>query len=273
MVEILEPYANQYISMLYINTEIMVHIDGHILKVEKAQESFFQKQKVIDNEYISKSKTYLKNFAFKYKAFSLVLEQLHGFRNAKDYVKMNFDVNEQNILTADLLNQSILAEAFFVQCRSFLDFYARYLLYFCMKKEIKDRGFSVNKVLTLFKKNGNRKAKNVYSYLTNNVLTHYESDNQSTNLEVKTDDKKLWGDLLSDYRNDSTHEVPLILDQINYVSNFGFERVEPGLRNTQIARYLEDKFYSKTFTMLRDLHPILYRVEWGTGVYKEGMYD
>ncbi len=240
---------------------------GHIMKIEKGQETFFKKNQISEPVFVSKSDDLLSGVTYRYLTSAMVMEQLHSVRNSNDFRHLSIIKLTQQSEGFDYIIQETLMDQYLLLSAAFIDYYLRYTLYFLTKEEL--IRFNVYDILNKLKESNNLKANQAYEYLTDNVLFHKEKDYSNTNL----DKEAFWGTRLKDLRNMTAHERRIELALLPRTNSLGVTKIEPHLQNQSIAHFLQTKFDNNILSMLTAMHPILYGVEWGTGIYYEGMYD
>jgi hypothetical protein len=90
--------------------------------------------------------------------------------------------------------------------------------------------------------------------------------------ENETTSKK-WGDILKDYRDKTAHSKLLVLTMKEIVTRTGQAVMEPTTQGQVISFFVQETFGNNAFSMLKDLMPILYDVEWIVGPYILKMYS
>lgn len=234
------------------------------LKILHAQNHFFNSNHELSSDYVAESTELLKDALRKFDYASMVLEQMHSIRETRalrvnphlkdDY---SFPPNDEN--DVPFLDELLFDHSLFIW-RSFLDFYMKYLVYFCNRKYVVS--MDISEFDKAFKNSEeNSKFSKVYSYFKQNVLR--ENENTS----------KKWGDILKDYRDKTAHSKLLVLTMKEVVTRTGQTIMEPTTQGQEISYFVQNTFENNAFEMLRKLFPILYEIEWIAGPYKPGIYN
>jgi len=233
-----------------------------ILKILEAQEHFFKTQFQQDSKYMDKSRDLLESALRKFEYSSIVVEQLHALREVRSFrVNPNlagyYGIPPESENEAPFLDELLFDQSLFL-LRSFLDFYMKYVVYFCTKRYI------VNMSIGEFNKAFNNveessKPGQVKGYFQQEV---FNMESQSKN----------WGNTLRNYRDKTTHNKLINLTMKEVEIRTGQTIVEPTTQGQEVSFFVQQTFDNNVFEMLRTLTPILYEVKWITGPYRPKMY-
>jgi len=234
------------------------------LKILHAQNHFFNSNHELSSDYVAESTELLKDALRKFDYASMVLEQMHSIRETRalrvnPHLKDDYSFPPNNENDVPFLDELLFDHSLFIW-RSFLDFYMKYLVYFCSKKYVISMNLGeFKKAFTEAEKNS--KFQKVYYFFQQYVFRKLDSQ------------KKKWGDILKDYRDKTAHSKLLVLTMKDIVTRTGQTIMEPTTQGQEISFFVQETFGNNAFSMLKDLMPILYGVEWIAGPYKPGIYN
>jgi hypothetical protein len=238
-------------------------------KVIEAQ-NFYYKQLPKDSILPEQQETatiLLNNAMHKFLLASYSLEQLWGCHGYLKFPERGLPITDTDLTTSqnDLV---FLLSALFDQTlynwRSFLDFYLKYLLFFCTNENIPT--MSTRKFKNAFERHidthiDDEKSKEIFNYIKQNVLG-----------QTLGGSKECWGDLLKSLRDKTTHQkiiTPTIVKQTN---STGYTITWPTINGKNYAELAQWNFENSSFDMIRHMFPLLYQFDWVTGPYKPGIY-
>lgn len=232
------------------------------LKILHAQEHFFINHPELQPIFVEESKELLVATLRKFEYAVMVGEQMHSIRELRSlrvnpYLKDGYSIPPESQSEFPFLDELLFDQALF-QWRSFLDFYMKYLVYFCTNK------YEVNMNVGLFNRDldnaeENSKSKKVHDYFQANVINE-ESQNC------------LWGNTLRCYRDKTAHNKLITLTITGVKTRTGQVVLEPTTHGQEISYFVQETFENRAFKMLTELMPILYDVEWVTGPFRENLY-
>lgn len=239
-------------------------------KVIEAQDHYY-KQIPVDSvlsEQQAKSTILLENAMHKFLLASYSLEQLWGCHGYLTYPERGLP-----IIDTDLTNSQsdivFLLSALFDQTlynwRSFLDFYLKYLLFFCTNEYIPT--MSTKKFQNAFERHINthsedKRSEEIFNYIKQNVLG--QTFGRST---------KCWGDLLKSLRDKTTHQKVISPTILKRTNSMGYTITWPTINGKNYAELAQWNFENSSFDMIRHIFPILYGFDWVTGPWKPGIYS
>lgn len=232
------------------------------LKIFYAQEHYFSNNPELDTDFLEESRELLKAALRKFEYAVMVGEQMHSIREVRilrdnSHLQSYYAVPSEGEGEVPFLDELLFDQSLFLW-RSFLDFYLKYLVYFCTTKSIVNMNVSeFNKAYKNVEENS--KAHKVFEYFRKKV---FNEESQNSN----------WGNILRSYRDKTTHNTLLNLTMKEVISRTGQTTLEPTTQGQEVSHFVQETFENNVFYMLHDLMPILYNVEWIAGPYKSGMY-
>lgn len=232
------------------------------LKILHAQEHYFQNQLELKSDYVETSTELLKAALRKFEYAVMVGEQMHSIRELRS-LRVNLHLQSYYVIPSESENEfPVLDELLFDQSlflwRSFLDFYMKYLVYFSTNKYVMNMNVGeFHKAFTNVAENS--KSKKVYDFFQDKV---FNEGSQNSN----------WGNVLRSYRDKTAHNKLLSLTMKEVETRTGQTVIEPTTQGQEISFFVQETFGNNAFSMLKDLMPILYDVEWIAGPYKPGIY-
>lgn len=238
-------------------------------KVIEAQRHYFTiKGLSSESLFRQNSEKYLEEAMNKLYLGVLAIEQMWGVNNYLDKPTQGLPPGINNKLTNWQSDTTFMLSALFdqslYQWRSFLEYYLKYLHYFCLGSLPKKFDLSA------FQKymdnnddeNKNEKGKLVFKYIRENVYC-----------KAFNGEDELWGDLLRGLRNKTTHRG-LIRPTMRIKENkFGYSLSWPTVQGLDYSRLAQIRFENNANKMIHELNPILYGFKLVTGPFKEGMFD
>ena len=245
-----------------INTDIPAE------KMLIMQEKFLQGSQDIFNEESSASaRYYLRASIYKFYLANLALEQLQALADNKRF--MLFDairnsLDSLNCTDDELLMISLSFEEFLFLARSFLDFY---MLYICIFLPTGHQGSMSKskffKALADVEEPFTQKASDINISFDTNVFG--TSDFGDWN-------PKNWGTLLISLRDKIAHRDrirPSFESNETLAGDVLFNW--PTLQDTTYERFCQ-YMQNGMFTMISDVSPILYDLEWKSGRFRPGLW-
>lgn len=226
-------------------------------KIIHAQNLFFQRNQVTDQNYIEMCNGLLDIVLYRDEAAYFTLEYFHSIRNTKDFCQdhiKDLAIDEKT----DLFLCQVLLDQYLLLTAATLEFYIRYIYYFCLRKEIEEK--KVSQIINELKFAKGQKAIAVYHYIVNKVT------NRSNKESI------LWGDKLRRMRNLTAHEKLVEIESIQRTNLLNVTRKEPALEGKQIGHFLENEFHSNLFLMFQAMNCLLYGTPWIPGEFHENIY-
>jgi len=233
------------------------------LKILNAQEHFFDNHPELNLTFREQSRELLKAALRKFEYAAMVVGQMHSLRELRLLRPIpnppNFyAIPPEGENEFPYLDELLFDQALFLW-RSFLDFYMKYLVYFCTNKYV------VNMSVREFNKafcdlEAGIKSKSVNCYFQKNV---FNKESKSGN----------WGNILRSYRDKTAHNKLLVLTLKEITTPTGHTVIEPTTKGQEISFFVQEKFDTNAFEMLRKLFPILYEIDWIAGPYRPGMFS
>lgn len=227
-------------------------------KIMLAQKTFFHQKEICNPEYVRKCENLLDVVLFRYEECYFTLELLHGIRAAKLFGASTPSPNDTPDNIDDFMHQ-VLLNQYFLSASSLLEYYRKYIFYFCTQKDAGRGG--LENFFKNFNKSENETAKKAFSYLTTRVYTYPEKGSF------------LWGDILRDYRNETAHNSIIRVEHIQSLSKSMRSPVEPSLNGQPLSLYLQYTFDNEIFELFKDMTLILYNLTWVSGPFRPGIYD
>ncbi|MEL7626081.1 MAG: hypothetical protein AAGU15_04410 [Anaerolineaceae bacterium] len=233
------------------------------LKIFYAQEHYFSNNPELSSCFIEESRELLKAALRKFEYAAMVGEQMHSIReirNLRDYsqVQRYYDVPSEGEGEVPFLDELLFDQSLFIW-RAFLDFYMKYLVYFCAKIYVENMSVKV------FNKNMKNAETNSKSQL---VFTYFQQGVFNEETDISN-----WGNLLRSFRDKTAHNKLITLTMKEIETRTGQKRLEPTIQDQPVSFFVQHTFENNAFTMFQELLPILYAVEWIPGSYKPGMYQ
>lgn len=233
------------------------------LKILHAQDHFFTNHPEFDIPFQEESRALLKSALRKFEYVAMVDEQMHSIREirslrANPHLQGCYSIPEESGDEFPFLDELLFDHALFMW-RSFLDFYMKYLVYFCANVYVENmsvREFNKN----LKKAAEDSKSQKVFSYFQEEVF------NEKTK-------SKNWGNLLRSLRDKTAHNKLLVLANDKIVTRTGQEILEPTINKQPVSLFVQNNFGNNVFYLLVKMTPILYDVEWIPGPYHNGIYS
>ena len=232
------------------------------LKILYAQEHYFGNHPELRSKFKEESKELLQAALRKFEYAAMVGEQMHSIREIR-YLRVNphlqgyYAIPPESENEVPFLDELLFDQSLFLW-RAFLDFYMKYIVYFCTEKYIVN--MSVKEFNKAFSKvPGNSKSKEIYDFFQKKV---FNKKSQNCN----------WGNILRSYRDKTAHNELLSLTMREVETRTGQTVLEPTTQGQEISYFVQNTFENNAFYMLRDFVPILYDVDWITGLYKPEMY-
>lgn len=247
-----------------------IHADIPLEKLYAMQDIYFERNAALytlkEQEQL---RDYLKVVTYKFHLVNLNLEQLwalsHSKRNQFLFVLENA-IEKLEVSDDELLLISFVLEGFLFQARAFLDFYMLYIC-LCLKADHPVH-MSTNKFFKALDKIEQdplaEKALEVKKYFTSKVFGTSDWEGLNPNN---------WGDLLRSLRDKIAHKDRLYPSyESDEVLAGGVLFDWPTLRGITYDRFCQ---YTQNgiFSLLTDVSPILYELEWMPGPYKHGMWN
>lgn len=194
---------------------------------------------------------------------SLAVEQLHGVTNYLKFTDRSLPDLYDALLTSSQDEIVFLLSSLFDQTlytwRSFLDFYLKYLLFYCTGDYILTMSIKEfkKKMRMWINTHEADKSNVVYDYLRNNVLCREFGGGEVG-----------WGDYLRELRDKTTHQK-LIMPTIRQNQNkAGYIISWPTINGQNYSELAQLNFENMAFKMIMDLFPILYNIKWVNRPYK-----
>lgn len=232
------------------------------LKILHAQEHYFKENPMLDSYFLENSRHLLNAALRKFEYAAMVGEQLHSLREVRSlrvnpHLQRYYSIPPEGENEFPFLDELLFDQSLFLW-RAFLDFYMKYIVYFCTEKYIVN--MSVKEFNKAFSKvPGNSKSKEIYDFFQKKV---FNKKSQNCN----------WGNILRSYRDKTAHNELLSLTMREVETRTGQTVLEPTTQGQEISYFVQNTFENNAFYMLRDFVPILYDVDWITGLYKPEMY-
>ena len=232
------------------------------LKILHAQEHYFKCNPNPDSNFIENSRLLLIAALRKFEYAAMVGEQMHSIREIRSlrvnpHLQGYYAIPPESENEVPFLDELLFDQALFLW-RAFLDFYMKYIAYFCTEKYIVD--MSVKEFNKAFKNvEENSKSQKVFNYFQQEVFN-------------KEAESKNWGNMLRCFRDKTAHNTLLHLTMKKVVTRTGQTLFEPTTHDQEVSFFVQNTFENNAFEMFQELLPILYEVEWIPGPYKQDMY-
>lgn len=230
------------------------------LKILQAQENYFKNHPTLSTEFIEESRTLLEESLRKFEYSVMVDIQMHSIREVR-VMRVNPNLQDMISVSAGIYGEmpfldSLLFDHSLFLWRSFLDFYMKYLVYFCTKKKV--ISMSVRKFNSAFARvEENSVSANVRDYFRQNVFNEKSKGKKSD-----------WGNTLRSFRDKTAHMELLKLTMMPVITRTGQTIMEPTTHGEPVSYFVQNTFENNAFEMLCELQPILYGVEWVPGPYR-----
>lgn len=232
------------------------------LKILYAQEHYFGNHPELRSKFKEESKELLQAALRKFEYAAMVGEQMHSIREIRSlrvnpHMQGYYAIPPESENEVPFLDELLFDQALFLW-RAFLDFYMKYIAYFCTEKHIVD--MSVKEFNKAFKNvEENSKSQKVFNYFQQEVFN-------------KEAESKNWGNMLRCFRDKTAHNTLLHLTMKKVVIRTGQTLFEPTTQDQEVSFFVQNTFENNAFEMFQELLPILYEVEWIPGSYRIGMY-
>ena len=238
-------------------------------KLFAMQDIFLEKNSnLYSDEKLSDVKYYLRALSYKFHLANLSLSQLWALSDTKKYELFDALQNSlDNIEYSDdeLLLISFVFENFLFQAQSYVDFYMLYATIFLQSDHqgsISEKKF-FKSVDGIIEGSFVDKAKLVSHYFSTRVFGSSNWDGLNPNN---------WGTLLKSLRDRIAHRDiirPSFNSKETIAGNLLFDW--PTLQNITYDRFCQ-YMQNGMFALMQDISPILYDLEWKSGVYTPGLW-
>lgn len=250
-------YPTMYRGLLAAKEEFNSINSSFRPKITHAQKLFFERNKISDQEYINRCDELLDVVLYRDEAAYFTLEYFHSIRNTKDFCQDHIKDLKIDKKT-DLFLYQVLLDQYLLLTAATLEFYIKYIYYFCLKKVFINK--SISQILNEIKYAKSQRATAVYNYIVNNVTDRSEEE------------PILWGDKLRRLRNLTAHEKLVEIESIKRTNLLNETREEPALEGEQIGHFLENEFQSHLVLMFQAMNCLLYGIPWVPGEFHEKIY-
>ena len=229
-------------------------------KIHQAQENYFKNHPTLSTKYIEESRTLLEESLQKFEYSVMVDIQMHSIREVRG-LRVNPNLQDLISVPAGSYGEvpfldSLLFDHSLFLWRSFLDFYMKYLVFFCTGK--KEGYMSVKKFNSAFTRvEENSVSANVRDYFRQNVFNEKSKGKKSD-----------WGNTLRSFRDKTAHMELLKLTMMSVKTRTGQTIMEPTTHGEPVSYFVQNTFENNAFEMLCELQPILYGVKWVPGPYR-----
>lgn len=246
-----------------------IHAEIPIQKLHAMQDIYFQTNpRLFTREDCDKMEDSLKAATYKFYLSNLNLEQLWSLsHNKRDYLfyALENTIDQLSVTDDELLLISFSLEGFLFQARAFLDFY---MLYLCLSLKADHPGYMSTKKFFKALEGVQQspfaeKASQIHIYFYEHVFGSTDWDGLNPNN---------WGSLLRSLRDKVAHKNRL---RPSYESDevlvggirFDWPTLQ-GITYDRFCQYIQNGMFS----LLTDLAPILYELEWKAGPYNQDMW-
>ncbi len=252
-----------YNGLLAAAKEVKDITSNAVLKVAAAQEHYFKQNPSLESIFVNTSRELLGDALRKFTYSALTTVQLHSLRNMNDFIAIEPFNDSKLIWDLEAGNEEFICSILFDNAlflwRSFLEFYMKYIRYFCTG--INTSNMSTKEFFKKMEKSNDPKTTSVLSYFKEKVF----------NEKVEFDDKN-WGNVLCSFRNRTAHQKVIKPTWEEAWSLGNRTRKQPTVRGKSVANLVQTMFENNAFLMLVNLLPVLYETKWQAGPYREGMY-
>jgi hypothetical protein len=230
------------------------------LKIHQAQENYFKNHPTLSTKYIEESRTLLEESLQKFEYSVMVDIQMHSIREVRG-LRVNPNLQDLISVPAGSYGEvpfldSLLFDHSLFLWRSFLDFYMKYLVFFCTSK--KEIHMSVKRFdSALAREEENSVSSQVRDYFRQNVFNEKSKGKKSD-----------WGNTLRSFRDKTAHMELLKLTMMSVKTRTGQTIMEPTTHGEPVSYFVQNTFENNAFEMLCELQPILYGVKWVPGPYR-----
>jgi hypothetical protein len=244
------------------------HADIPIQKIHAMQDAYTQENShLYTSAELQQIEYYLKAVTYKFHLTNLNLEQLWALSDMKRqelFYAIQNSLDRLDVSDDELLLISFVFEGFLFQARSFLDFY---MLYICLFLKTGHRGsMSRDRFFQALRRTTEapfaNKAKQVHNYFDKKVFGNHDHSESDTDY---------WGSLLQSLRDKIAHRDRL---RPNYSSDetlLGKVLFDwPTLKDVTYDRFCQ-YIQNGMFSILTDVSPVIYEIEWMSGPYKPNM--
>jgi len=229
-------------------------------KIHQAQENYFKNHPTLSTKYIEESRTLLEESLRKFEYSVMVDIQMHSIREVRE-MRVNPNLQDMISVSAGIYGEmpfldSLLFDHSLFLWRSFLDFYMKYLVFFCTSK--KEIHMSVKRFdSALAREEENSVSSQVRDYFRQNVFNEKSKGKKSD-----------WGNTLRSFRDKTAHMELLKLTMMSVKTRTGQTIMEPTTHGEPVSYFVQNTFENNAFEMLCELQPILYGVKWVPGPYR-----